>query len=176
MDLQSRLDIYLKKKPKLDPTTFIANGAIIIGDVELKSDVSIWYNATLRADINSIKINSSSNIQDNCVIHLSDDYGVKIGSYVTIGHSSVIHGCEIDDECLIGINSTILDGVKIGKNSIIGANSLLIKDMIIPEGSLVLGTPAKIIRELTKKEKKSIRLWAEKYVKIKNFYKRFCNK
>ena len=165
MNLQERLKLYLNAEPEIHPSVYIAKGAIVIGSVALKENVSIWHNAVLRGDINHISVGEGSNIQDGTVIHLADDFGVQIGKHVTIGHSAVIHACEIHDECLIGMHATILDGAIIGKNSIVGAGALVTKCSQIPEGSLVLGSPAKVVRTLSKEEKASIKDWAEKYVK-----------
>jgi len=171
MTLEERLNQYLNTDPKIDPSVYIAEGATVIGAVDLKRDVSIWHSAVLRGDINSITIDEGSNIQDGSVVHLADDFGVSIGKYVTVGHSAVIHACTIHDECLIGMNATILDGAIIGKHSIIGANALVTKGTQIPEGSLVLGSPAKVVRPLTEEERLSIKPWAEKYVITAQFHK-----
>ena len=171
MTLEERLNQYLNTDPKIDPSAYIAEGATVIGAVDLKRDVSIWHSAVLRGDINSITIGEGSNIQDGSVVHLADDFGVSIGKYVTVGHSAVIHACTIQDECLIGMNATILDGAIIGKQSIIGANALVTKGTQIPEGSLVLGSPAKVVRTLTKEERLSIKPWAEKYIITAQFHK-----
>ena len=171
MTLEERLNQYLNTDPKIDPSAYIAKGATVIGAVDLKRDVSIWHSAVLRGDINSITIDEGSNIQDGSVVHLADDFGVSIGKYVTVGHSAVIHACTIQDECLIGMNATILDGAIIGKQSIIGANALITKGTQIPEGSLVLGSPAKVVRTLTEEERLSIKPWAEKYIITAQFHK-----
>ena len=171
MTLEERLNYFLNTDPKIDPSAYIAEGATVIGAVDLKRDVSIWHSAVLRGDINSITIGEGSNIQDGSVVHLADDFGVSIGKYVTVGHSAVIHACTIQDECLIGMNATILDGAIIGKQSIIGANALITKGTQIPEGSLVLGSPAKVVRTLTEEERLSIKPWAEKYIITAQFHK-----
>ena len=171
MTLEERLNHYLNTHPKIDPSAYIAEGATVIGAVDIKRDVSIWHSAVLRGDINSITIDEGSNIQDGSVVHLADDFGVSIGKFVTVGHSAVIHACTIQDECLIGMNATILDGAIIGKQCIIGANALITKGTQIPEGSLVLGSPAKVVRILTEEERLSIKPWAEKYVITAQFHK-----
>tara|TARA_X000000368_G_scaffold416432_1_gene410334 strand:+ start:881 stop:1414 length:534 start_codon:yes stop_codon:yes gene_type:complete len=176
MNLEERLNKFLKKEPSLDDSVYIAKGAIVIGSVELGSLVNVWHNATIRGDINFIKIGEGSNIQDNALVHLADDYGVTIGSYVTVGHSAIVHACSIEDECLIGMHATILDGAVIGKQSIVGAGALITKNMKIPEGSLVLGSPAKIIRTLNSEERNGIKNWAEKYIKIAEIHKSHFNK
>ena len=171
MTLEERLKKYLNSDPKIDPSVYIAEGAIEIGAVNLKKNVNIWHSAVLRGDINTISIDEGSNIQDGSVVHLADDFGVSIGKFVTVGHSAVIHACIIDDECLVGMNATILDGANIGKHSIIGANTLVTKGSHIPEGSLVLGSPAKIVRTLSEKERFSLKAWAEKYIIAARFHK-----
>lgn len=140
------------KTPNIDETVFIAEGARIIGDVVLHEDVNIWYNATLRADVNRIEIGKNSNVQDNAVIHLSHNSKVIIGENVTVGHSAIVHGAIIEDNVIIGMGATVLDNAVIGKNSIIAANALVSKDKIIPEGSLVIGVPGKVVRKLTDDE------------------------
>ena len=117
-------------------------------------------------DINSIEIGEGTNIQDLAMVHLADDYGVKVGRYCTIGHSAIIHACEIGDECLIGMQATVLDGAVIGKNSIIGAHSLVTQGTIVPPGSLVMGVPGKVVKSLSPAQQADIRHWAEKYVKV----------
>lgn len=172
MDLKARLKHYLTAQPIIDPSVYIAEGAIVIGSVELSPSVSIWHNATLRGDINSIFVGEGSNIQDNAVLHLADEYGIHIGRYVTVGHSAVIHACTIEDECLIGMHATLLDGAVIGKQSIIGAGALVTKGMVVPEGSLVLGSPAKVVRSLKLEARRSIKDWADKYIETAHFHKK----
>ena len=172
MKLVERIAKYLDQTPEIDPSVYIAKGAVVIGAVTLGKDASVWHNSVLRADINSIEIGESSNLQDGTVLHLADDFGVKIGKFVTVGHLAMIHACEIGDECLIGMQATILDGATIGAQSIVGAGALVTKGTHIPEGSLVLGTPAKVIRSLTKKERAEIKAMAEKYVIVAQEHKR----
>jgi carbonic anhydrase/acetyltransferase-like protein (isoleucine patch superfamily) len=140
----------------------ILPGAKVIGDVKIAQNSSIWFNAVVRGDIGSIIIGSSSNVQDNCVIHSP----AEIGDYVSIGHAAVVHGCHIHDNCLIGMNSTILDGAKIGKNSIVGAGAVVTEGKEFPDGSLILGVPAKAVRELTPEEIKAIKDNALSYVEL----------
>ena len=142
--------------PKLDPDSWAAPNAVLIGKVELKKDSNIWFNATLRGDVEPITIGEGSNIQDGSVIHTDPGCPTIIGKNVTVGHLVMLHGCIIEDDCLIGIGSTILNKAKIGKNSIIGANALVTENKIIPERSLVLGSPGKIVREVTEEEKKAV--------------------
>lgn len=161
---------YLDAAPSIHPTAFIAPGAVIVGDVAIGEEASVWYGAVLRADINQIRIGPRSNIQDASVVHLADDLGVFVGQYVTCGHRATLHACLIDDEVLVGMGSTILDGAEIGARSVIGAHALVTQGMKIPAGSLVLGAPAKVRRTLDLQEQAAVRSWAEKYVLVSRAY------
>ena len=130
----------------------------------LGDHVSVWYNAVLRGDINRIVVGHHSNVQDNAVLHLADDFPCLIGNWVTIGHSAVVHACTVEDECLIGIGATVLDGAVIGTQSLVGAGAVVTPGTVIPPGSLVLGAPAKVKRALTPEERSGLKHWAEKYV------------
>jgi carbonic anhydrase/acetyltransferase-like protein (isoleucine patch superfamily) len=156
--------------PHIHPSAFIAASADVIGRVTLNENTSIWYNATLRGDINEIVIGANSNIQDNAVVHLADDYGCYVGEFVTVGHSAILHACTVKDEVLVGMGAIILDGAVIGERSIIGAGALVTGGTIIPPGSLVLGSPAKVVRTLSEEEQGKVRYWAEKYVKGSRIY------
>jgi carbonic anhydrase/acetyltransferase-like protein (isoleucine patch superfamily) len=162
--LASQLDRFLRRKPRLGRGVFIARTATVIGDVKLGDHSSVWYGAVLRGDINRIVVGHHSNVQDNAVLHLADDYPCVLGNWVTVGHSAVVHACRVGDECLIGMGAVILDGAVIGKQSIIGAKALVTQGVKIPPGSLVLGAPAKVVRALTPKERAGLKWWAEKYV------------
>ena len=140
------------QKPIIDTTAFTAKGAAIYGNVTIKKEANVWYNATIRSIDDSILIGEGTNIQDNAVVHTDKGYQVSIGSLVTIGHGAIIHGCSIGDNSLIGMGAIILNGAKIGKNCIIGAGSLVTKNTVIPDNSLVLGSPAKVIRPVTEEE------------------------
>ncbi|HEY0865046.1 MAG TPA: gamma carbonic anhydrase family protein [Lacunisphaera sp.] len=166
MELKQRLTRHLGKKPDTTRAAFVAGNATVLGDVTLGVHSSVWYGCVLRGDINSIEIGEGTNIQDLAMVHLADDYGVKIGRYCTIGHSAIIHACEIGDECLIGMGATILDGARIGDHCIVGANSLVTQRFVAPPGSMILGSPAKVVRALTEKELLGLRPWAEKYVVV----------
>jgi gamma-carbonic anhydrase len=145
---------------------FVAPNATVIGNVTLGPLSSVWYGAVLGGDIHSIEIGEGSNVQDLAVVHLADDYGVKVGKYTTIGHSAIIHACTIGDECLIGMGATILDGAVIGDHCIVGANSLVTQRFVAPAGSMILGSPAKVVRQLKEAELLGLRAWAEKYVEV----------
>lgn len=162
--LRKQLDRFLARRPKLGRGVYIARGAAVLGDVTLGDFSSVWYNAVLRGDINRIVVGHHSNIQDNAVLHLADDFPCIVGNYVTIGHSAVVHACKVGDETLVGMGAVILDGAVIGKQSIIGAKALVTQGAKIPAGSLVLGAPAKVVRALTREERAGLRMWADKYV------------
>lgn len=150
--------------PRIADSAFVAASADVIGRVTIADDASIWYNTTLRGDINEIVIGPRSNVQDNAVVHLADDYGCYLGELVTVGHGAIVHACEIRDEVLVGMGAVVLDGVVVGERSIIGANALVTGGMEIPPGSLVLGSPGKVVRSLTIEEQEGVKHWAEKYV------------
>ncbi|MEO7298837.1 MAG: gamma carbonic anhydrase family protein [Verrucomicrobiota bacterium] len=162
--LIQQLETFLRQKPTLGKNVYIALGAVVVGDVTLGDNSSVWYNAVLRGDINRIVIGENSNIQDNAVLHLADDFPCLIGNFVTVGHSAIVHACTVGDECLIGMGATVLDGAVIGAQSLIGANALVTQGTKIPPGSLVLGSPAKIIKSLSDEERAGLKLWATKYV------------
>jgi len=124
-DVTEQLDAFLRKGPTLGTDVYIAQGAVVVGDVTLGDRANIWYNAVLRGDINRIVVGADSNIQDNAVLHLADKFPCLIGDRVTVGHSALVHACTVGDECLIGMGSTLLDGAVIGENCIIGANTLV---------------------------------------------------
>ena len=144
------------KKVKNAGENWVATNASIIGDVTLEKNTSIWFNATLRGDVDNIYVGEGSNIQDGSVLHTDPGYPLKIGKDVTIGHLVMLHGCSIGDNSLIGIGAVILNGAKVGKNCIIGANALVTEQKVIPDNSLVIGSPGKIVRQVTGEETKSI--------------------
>ena len=166
MTVQQRLSRHLGKTPDIARALFIATNSTVIGDVVLGPQTSVFYGAVLRGDINEIRVGEGTNIQDNAVVHLADDAGAHIGAWCTIGHAAIIHACTIGDECLIGMGATVLDHAKIGARSIVGANSLVPQRFECPPGSMVYGSPAKVVRALTDEEQRGLRRWAEKYVEV----------
>jgi carbonic anhydrase/acetyltransferase-like protein (isoleucine patch superfamily) len=162
--LKKQLDTFLRKQPRLGAGVYLAKTAIVLGDVKLGDHSSVWYGAVLRGDINRIVVGHHSNIQDNAVLHLADEFPCLIGNYVTVGHSAIVHACKIGDEVLVGMGAVVLDGAVVGKQSLIGAKALVKQGMKIPPGSLVLGAPAKVIRKLTAAERAGLKYWATKYV------------
>ena len=166
------------KSPDIDKSTFVAPSADIIGEVEIGTDSSIWFGCVVRGDINCIKIGKRTNIQDLSMLHVthftkedrSDGNPTIIGDDVTIGHRVMLHGCEVQNACLIGMSATILDGAIIGEESIVGAGSLVTKNKKFPPRSLIVGSPAKRIRELSDEEVASLYESAKNYVDYKNRY------
>jgi carbonic anhydrase/acetyltransferase-like protein (isoleucine patch superfamily) len=163
-ELDPQLDQFLRRQPTLGKNVFIAKTAVVIGDVTLGAHSSIWYGAVLRGDINRIVVGHHSNVQDNAVLHLADQFACVLGNWVTVGHAAVVHACTVGDEVLVGMGAVILDGAVIGKQTIIGAKALVTQGAKIPPGSLVLGAPAKVIRKLSKEERAGLKWWAQKYV------------
>ena len=153
-----------------DQPLFLAPNATLIGDVRIGKNVSIWYGAVLRGDINYIQIGDYSNVQDNSVFHVTKDLPVIVGDYVTVGHNVTIHGCTIEDYCLIGMGAVILDNAKIGKGSVVAAGSVVKENMIIPPGTLVAGVPAKIKKTLPPKTLEILKDSAIHYVEYTNLY------
>ena len=153
-------------RPILEPGVFIAPGAVVIGAVTLGAYASVWYQCVLRGDINRIQVGARSNIQDGTVIHVADNFAAIVGERVTVGHRAIIHACTIGDETLVGMNAVVLDGAQIGPRCIIGASALVPKNFVAPEGSLILGAPAKIIRPLRTEEIEQNVALAEKYVEV----------
>ena len=158
-------------KPKIDKSAFIAESVDIIGQVNIGKNSNIWYKAVIRADDNYITIGENTNIQDLSVVHISEKHSTIIGDNVTIGHKSIIHGCEIGNNTLIGMGSIVLDGAKIGEFTLIGAGSLVPPGKEIPSGVLAMGSPVKVIRELSEQEKDNITKSALKYVELANNHK-----
>jgi carbonic anhydrase/acetyltransferase-like protein (isoleucine patch superfamily) len=159
-----QLDTFLRRRPRLGRGVYIAKTAVVLGDVTLGAHSSVWFGAVVRGDLHRIVVGHHTNIQDNAVLHVADDFPCLIGNWTTIGHGAAVHACKVGDEVLAGMGAVILDGAVIGKQSIIGAGALVTQGMKIPAGSLVLGAPAKIVRKLTKKERAGLKWWAKKYV------------
>lgn len=161
---------YKNFEPKIAKGTFIAPNSTIIGRCTIGESSSVWFNAVIRADVNEINIGKNVNIQDGSVLHCDHDSSVTIEDDVTIGHNAIIHGCRIGSNCIIGMGSTILDGAVIGKNSIVGANSLVTSGKQMAEGSLIMGSPAKVVRQLSPEEIEGIKASVSGYVKLSKDY------
>ena len=162
---------YKDNVPMIHESCFVAESADIIGRVTLEENCSIWFGAVLRGDCNSIHIGKGSNIQDNCTVHVGHKEVVEIGEYVTVGHNAIIHGCKIGSHTLIGMGAIILNNAEIGEGTIIGAGSLVTSNKKIPSGVLCIGSPAKVIRELTEEERTYIRESAKFYLQEIKEYK-----
>jgi len=159
--------------PKIDESVFIAEGAIVIGNVTIEKDASVWFNAVIRGDVHYINIGERTNVQDGSILHVTNDrFALEIGKDVTIGHNSVVHGCFVRDNVLIGMGSVILDNALINSNSIVAAGSLVKEAFVVPEGVLVAGVPARVIREVTEDEIRKITTGATGYVTYAKEYKK----
>ncbi|HEY7750966.1 MAG TPA: gamma carbonic anhydrase family protein [Ignavibacteriaceae bacterium] len=178
---ETKLFPYLDQFPKLGKNVFVASGVKIIGDVKIGDDSSVWYNTVIRGDVHYIRIGEKTNIQDCSMLHVTNGrFPLNIGNNVTIGHSVCLHGCTLQDLCLIGIGAIILDGAMIESNSFVAAGALVKPNFTVPSGKLVAGVPAKIVRDLTDVEIDDIKASAERYKKYSeltlNSLNRFENK
>lgn len=153
-------------QPKIHSSVFIAPGAQVMGEVEISEGASIWYNAVVRGDINKITIGRYTNIQDGCVLHVENDRDCQIGNYVTIGHKAILHGCTIEDGCLIGMGAIILNGALLKKGCVIGAGAVVRENEVVESGTLWVGVPAKKIKENLDDAYVTNIKWAEKYGKL----------
>jgi len=158
------LDAFLRKTPRLGKGVYLARTAVVLGDVTIGAHSSVWYGAVLRGDINRIAVGHHTNIQDNAVLHLAEELPCILGNWVTVGHGAIVHASTVGDEVLVGMGAVILDGAVIGKQSLIGARALVKQGMKIPPGSLVLGSPAKVVRKLSAAERSKLKWWAQHYV------------
>jgi gamma-carbonic anhydrase len=165
-----RLEQFLAAKPVIAMDVYVAPNATILGKVSIGSRSSVWFQSVIRADINEIQIGSETNIQDGSILHVADRYGLAIGNQVSCGHRAILHACTIQDRVLVGMNAVVMDGAEVGAGSIIGAGSLLTKETRIPSGSLVLGSPGKVVRSLTSGEQKGIEKLAAKYAAVGKYY------
>lgn len=154
------------KEPTLGKNVKIAQTAVVLGDVSIGDDSSVWYNCVVRCEETSIRIGSRSNIQDNCVLHVDPWNELSVGDGVTVGHAAILHGCTIGDNSLIGMGAIVMNGANVGKNCIVGAGALVPENAVIPDGSLAVGTPARVIRKLSEEDIAKITLNAEHYVEI----------
>ncbi|MBS4539684.1 gamma carbonic anhydrase family protein [Clostridium sp. D2Q-11] len=162
---------YKEKKPIIDKSCFIAESADVIGDVTIGKNSSVWYNCVLRADGNKIEIGENTNVQDGTIMHIEDNYPTIIGDNVTIGHKAIVHACTLKNNVLIGMGAIILNGAIIEENVLVGAGSVVTPGKRFPSGTLVLGSPAKVVRDLTEEEIKSLQDSADHYVKLSQGHK-----
>jgi carbonic anhydrase/acetyltransferase-like protein (isoleucine patch superfamily) len=166
------IDRYLGLVPTFAPGVLVCPGAAIVGDVQLGEDVSIWYGAVLRGDLAPVVVGRGSNIQDGSVMHVGDHSPCVVGQETVVGHRVMLHGCRVEDGCMIGMQSTILDDAVIGEGSLVGAAALVTPGTVVPPGSLVLGAPAKVIRPVSESDRQHYRALAAKYVRLKENYRR----
>lgn len=161
-----------ERRVRAEGDYWVADNAIVVGSVLLKQNASVWFNAVVRGDNELITIGEGSNVQDGSVLHTDPGCPLVIGSHVTVGHKAMLHGCVIGDNSLIGINAVVLNRVKIGRNCLIGANALITEGKEIPDNSMVLGAPGKVVRELSEAEIQGLRLSAEHYVENARRFRR----
>lgn len=152
------------KTPKIAESAYIAPGVVIIGEVSIAQEASIWFQSVLRADINSISIGESTNIQDGCLLHVTKRNPLKVGARVTVGHGAILHACDIGDDCLIAMGAIVLDGAVVEAGCLVGAGTVVPPGMIVKAGNLVLGSPAKVIRQLTPADQDRIKQGWENYI------------
>ncbi len=156
---------YLGKAPRVAASAFLAEGSVVVGDVEIGDGSSIWFGTVVRGDVNHVRIGARTNVQDLSVVHVtSRTHPTSIGDDVTVGHGAVLHGCTVRDRCLVGIGAIVLDGAVVGPDAMVGAGALVPPGMVVPPGKLVLGSPAKVKRDLTEEEIASLRRSAASYV------------
>ena len=155
---------------KIDQSVFVAEGAVIRGNVTIEKNCSVWFNAVIRAEEDAILIQEGSNVQDNCVIHVDKGYPVTLEKYVTVGHGAILHGCTVKENTVIGMGAIVLNGAVIGKNCIVAAGALVPQNVVIEDNSLVMGSPAKVRRMLTAEEIEANRANAIKYIEEAQHY------
>jgi carbonic anhydrase/acetyltransferase-like protein (isoleucine patch superfamily) len=163
---------HLDRKPNIADDAYIAPGTFLAGAVSVGARASIWPGASLRGDIAPITVGDESNVQDNAVIHVATDLGATIGRRVTVGHGAIVHACTIGDECLIGMGAIILDGAVIGERCLIGAHATVLMNTVIPPGSMVVGSPARILRQLSHEEQAGLGVWADHYLVTSEAYRK----
>ena len=157
--------------PNIAPNAWIAPSADLIGNIEIGADSSVWFGCVIRSDVNEVRIGKNTNIQDLSCIHTDTNSKTIIGDNVTIGHKVMLHGCKIEDNCLIGMSATILDDAVIGEGSIVGANSLVTSGKVFPPRSMIMGSPAKVVKQLTQEDVDKLIAHAAHYVEYKNDYR-----
>jgi len=160
----------IRTAPRIAPDAYLAADATVVANVEIGPEASVWPQAVLRGDVAHVVLGAQSNVQDGAVVHTADDLPAIIGQLVTVGHKAVVHACTVEDEVLVGLGAIILDGAQVGTRSIIGANATVTQGMKIPPGSMVLGTPAKVVRSLSEAEQEEIKMWALRYVRLSREY------
>ena len=158
-------------RPKLGARAYVDASAQVVGAVELGEDASVWMNTVIRGDVNRIRLGARTNVQDNCVLHVTAQHPTVLADDVTVGHSVTLHGCTIEKHCLVGIGAIVLNGAVVGEESIVAAGALVPEGMQVPPRSVVMGAPAKVKREVTEEERAGLRRYAESYVRYKDEYR-----
>jgi carbonic anhydrase/acetyltransferase-like protein (isoleucine patch superfamily) len=154
-----------KPRPELiDPTAFVASPAVVLGDVTILAEASVWFGAVVRGDTAPIRIGRQTNVQDGCILHADPGFPCTLGDRVTLGHGAIVHGATVEDDCLIGMRAVVMNGAKVGRGSIVAVGSVVTEGMEIPSGSIAMGQPAKVKREVTERDRERIRHAAEHYV------------
>jgi len=171
-DLELALNFELKDDLKIASSAWIAPNATVVGDVTLGDESSIWFNCVVRGDIAPVRIGTKTNVQDGCILHVGSTHPCILGDRVSLGHGAIVHGATVEDDCLIGMRATVLNGAVIGRGSIVGAGALVPENMVVPPNSLVLGVPAKVVKEVTPKLREGIEATALGYAGYARGYKR----
>jgi carbonic anhydrase/acetyltransferase-like protein (isoleucine patch superfamily) len=156
---------------QVDPTAWIAPGAVVLGDVTIGAESSVWYGAVIRGDADAIKIGSQTNVQDGCILHADPGIPCTLGDRVTLGHGAIVHGAIVEDDCLIGMRAVVMNGARIGKGSIVAVGSVVTEGTHIPPGSIAMGQPAKVKRPMTERDFSRIQHAAEHYVEAAKGYR-----
>jgi carbonic anhydrase/acetyltransferase-like protein (isoleucine patch superfamily) len=164
------MDIHFRPK-QIDSTAFIAPGAVVVGDVTVGAESSVWFGAVIRGDTEAIRIGRQTNVQDGCVLHADEGFPCTLGDRVTLGHGAIVHGATVEDDCLIGMRAVVMNGAKIGKGSIVAVGSVVTEGTEIPPGSVAIGQPAKVKRVLADRDGERIRHAAEHYVAAAKVYR-----
>ncbi|MDW8343807.1 MAG: gamma carbonic anhydrase family protein [Verrucomicrobiae bacterium] len=162
------------KSPRVAADVYVAAGARLVGDVEVGAGSSVWFNAVLRGDLAPVRVGCGTNLQELSVCHVADDHPCVVGNYVTVGHAAILHGCIIGDEVLVGMGAIVMTGARVGPRCIIGAGALVTEGVEVPEGSLVYGSPARVVSRLDQAEQRKIRELAEKYARLAAGYRAGC--
>lgn len=163
---------HLDRRPVIAPGAYVAPGAFLCGDVRLAARANVWPGASLRGDIAPITVGEESNVQDNAVIHVATGLGATLGRRVTVGHGAIVHACTVGDESLLGMGAVILDGAVVGERCLIGAHATVLMNTVIPPGSLVVGSPARVVRTLSLEEQEGLGSWADHYLVLSEEYRR----
>lgn len=165
-----RVRAFAGKKPRFGQRVLITSTAVVVGDVELSDDVSVWYGAVIRADLNSVFVGARTNIQDNVVIHVDTDAPTWVGEDVTVGHTAILHGCRVERGALVGMHATVLNGAVVGEGALVAAGALVPPGMVVPPGMLAAGVPAKVVRPVKDEERERVRAGLVHYLQLKSRY------